>query len=196
MGALCQPGRVSAIAMLTCGLVARDEDAFRQFHAAYFDRLLRYHLVLAHGDEDAARDALQETLLRVVRHARRFDEGKVFWSWLTVLARSAAADAGRKRHRYWRMLAGYAQSLLKPTIRREPSADVLDHLDELLGQSLSELEADERALVEGKYFHRSSLRELADQTGLTERAVESRLARARQALRTRILEKLRQEETS
>ncbi len=84
---------VSATAALTGGLAARDEEAFRQFHAAYFDRLLRYHLVIMRGDEHAAHEALQETFLRVVRPPRRCDDEEIFWSWLTVLARSAATDA-------------------------------------------------------------------------------------------------------
>src|SRR5262245_54918402 len=102
----------SATARLTAGLVMRHDEAFRDFHAAYFDRLLRYHLVLARGNEHSAHEALQETLLRVVRHARRFDDEEAFWSWLAVLARSAAVDGGRRRHRYWRLVTNYARSLI------------------------------------------------------------------------------------
>jgi RNA polymerase sigma-70 factor, ECF subfamily len=193
MDAPCQPARLSSIAVLTNGLAMRGEEAFRQFHAEYFDRLFRYQLVLAHGDEDIARDALQETLLRVVRHARRFDDEQTFWSWLTVLARSAAVDGGRKRHRYWRMLAGYARLLVGPTLRPDGSNDDLDHLDELLDRSLEELDPDGRVLTEAKCFRRTSVRELAARTGRTERAVESRLARARHELRKSILKKLHHE---
>src|SRR5436190_1528005 len=109
MATSAQRESVSATAALTSGLAAHEEDAFRQFQAAYFDRLLRYHLVIAHGDEHAAQEALQETLLRVARHARRFDDAGTFWCWLTVLARSAAADSGRKRNRYWRLISSYAR---------------------------------------------------------------------------------------
>ena len=70
------------------------------FHELYFQRLLRYLLVVTGGREEAAREALQIALLRVVRHIRRFDREAVFWSWLTVLARSAVVDEERKRHRY------------------------------------------------------------------------------------------------
>src|SRR5438034_3100709 len=93
---------------LTSGLAVGDEEAFREFHAAYFGRLLRYLFVVTHGDEQAAHDALQETMTRVVRYARRFDSEEAFWSWLTVLARSAVSDAGRKRSRYWRLIKDYA----------------------------------------------------------------------------------------
>ena len=64
------PANPSPTSVLTRGLAAGDEAAFRQFHEEYFDRLLRYHLILARGDEHAARDALQETLTRVARKGR------------------------------------------------------------------------------------------------------------------------------
>ena len=182
----------SVTTALTVGLAAKDEEAFRRFHAAYFDRLLRYHLVIARGDEHAAQEALQETLLRVARHARRFDDEETFWSWLTVLARSAAADSGRKRHRYWRLIASYARSLI-PRTATTVADDDGERLQKLLGMSLEELPADERSLIEGKYLRRATVRELASETGLTEKAVESRLLRARRRLREMILTKLRHE---
>jgi len=183
---------VSAIAALTAQMAACDEDAFRQFHAQYFHRLLRYHLMLARGDAHAAHEALQETLLRVVRHARRFESEEVFWSWLTVLARSAAADGGRKRNRYWQLLAGYTRALIHRDELPQASDDD-EPLPELLNQSMTELEPEARALVEGKYLRRASVRELALERGLTEKAVESRLLRARRELRGMILKKLRHE---
>jgi RNA polymerase sigma-70 factor (ECF subfamily) len=180
------------IALLTAGLAAGDEAAFRQFHALYFDRLLRYLLVVSRGDDEAARDALQEALRRVVRHARRFEDETVFWSWLTVLARSAASDGARRRHRYWRLLTHYARWRWMP-VQPDPRADADTRLHELLGAALDKLEPLERLLLEGKYFRRESVRELADATGLTEKAVESRLVRARRTLKDHLHHALRHE---
>jgi hypothetical protein len=66
-------------------------------------------------------------------------------------------------------------------------------LQELLNQSIEDLDAESRALVEGKYLRRASVRALALESGLTEKAVESRLLRARRELRGMILKKLRHE---
>ena len=179
--AAAHPG--AEIFRLTAALAAGDESAFREFHAAYFDRLLRYLIVVTRGDEQAARDALQETFTRVARHARRFDAEEKFWSWLTVLARSAAADGGRKRRSYWRLLTSYAQSWM-PSAQPETETDEADErLQSLLLEGLNELRAEDRALIESKYLHGASVRELAAQTNLTEKAVESRLSRARPAKR-------------
>jgi len=154
---------------LTRGLAEGDEEAFRRFHSAYFNRLLRYLFVATKGDEHAAREALQETMTRVVRYARPFDSEEVFWSWLTVLARSAIVDAGRKRQRYWRLLKSYALFWRAPERQLADQSDTDEYLNELLQQSLQHLEPTDRSLVEGKYLGGASLRELADQFGLTER---------------------------
>lgn len=181
------------IAALTERLAAGNEDAFRQFHAAYFDRLMRYLIVVTRGDEEAARDALQETFMRVVRHARRFDSEAAFWSWLTVLARSAALDGGRKRQRYWQTLRNYAHSLFHSNATPDSNDNFEEQLLTLSLEGLGALSAEDRELVEGKYLRGASVRELAVASGLSEKAVESRLGRARRLLRERVLKGLKNE---
>ena len=46
---------------MTRAMTKGDEMAYRNFHEIYFDRLLRYLLVVANGNEEAAREALQLT---------------------------------------------------------------------------------------------------------------------------------------
>jgi len=186
-------GGETPISDLTQGLANGDEEAFRKFHAAYFERLLRYLFVIAKGDEYAAREALQETMTRVVRYARRFDSEEMFWNWLTVLARSAVVDAGRKRQRYWRLLKGYALFCFRAEPQPADQSDTDEYWNELLKQGLQQLEPIDRSLVEGKYLAATSVRELAGQSGLTDRAVESRLLRARKLLREELLKRLKNE---
>jgi hypothetical protein len=85
-------GDAVEVAELTRRMAAGDEAAYRTFYDAYYDRLWRYLLVVTAGDEEAAIEALQSALLRVVRHIKVFRSEAVFWSWLTVLARSALSD--------------------------------------------------------------------------------------------------------
>ncbi len=178
-----------AIGTLTRGLAHGDDDAFREFHRLYFDRLYRLLLRQCQGRETEAREALQETLCRVARHARRFESEEVFWCWLVALARSAAHDAGRKRHRYWKLLTAYTHRWLP--VQTSPASNDEALIETHLLDCLGELETQDRALVEGKYFSRRSTMELSRQTGLTERAVESRLFRLRQELRKQLLLRLR-----
>ena len=180
------------IRALTAAMAQGDEDAFRRFHAAYFHRLLRYLFVVTRGDDDAARDALQETFARVARHVRAFDSEEILWNWLTRIARNAATDGARQRRRYGNLLSRVATFW---RIQRPEMETPIDEIpwDDLLSTALEALSPTDRALVEAKYLQRLSVRDLAAQFQLTERAVESRLARARQELRVALMKRLKDE---
>lgn len=172
---------------LTRGLANGDEEAFREFHALYFDRVYKFLLVVARGNEAEAGDALQETFLRVVKHAKIFESEEAFWHWLKAVARNAARDAGRKQQRYRDMLRRFALS--EPDHSAAPlREDAL--LDKLLEESLRDLDAESRRLIEARYFEEMKIREIAARLGTTEKAVESRLVRIRGDLRRRILRAL------
>jgi len=179
----------SAVARLTRRLAAGEESAYREFHALYFDRLYQFLLVVACGQENEAQEALQQTLLRVLRYIRVFESEEVFWSWLKALARSAARDAGRKQQRYAVLLQQFA--LRWRALVEEPSPRENSHLGFILEESLNELPANDRRLIEGKYLEATSVKNLSAQMGLTEKAVESRLLRLRRQLRESMLNKLR-----
>jgi len=173
---------------LTRGLAAGDEAAFREFHGRYFDRLFQFLLVVARGQEHDAEEALQETFLRVLRYARPFESEEVFWCWLKAVARSAARDAGRKQRRYFSLLQKF--NLRRHHEPELPGSAEENRLRDVLDECLMELDTHDRQLLEGKYLADATVKELSAQTGLTDKAVESRLLRARQELRQRLLKKL------
>ena len=178
--------------MLTRSMARGDETAYRAFYDAYFYRLSRYLLVVTGGDEEAAREALQSALVRVVRHIRVFPSDTVFWGWLTVLARSALSDQNRKQRRYLAFLDRFTwHARAQQAASEEPEAD--SRLATLLESSLDLLPLDERRLVEAKYLERRSVRDLAEEFNLSEKAVESRLVRIRHKLKAAILEGLKRE---
>lgn len=176
-----------AVAQLTARLRSGEEAAWREFHGEYFQRLLRYLLVVCRGDEETAREALQAALVKIVRHVRRFDRAEAWWSWLTVVARSCVIDGARRQFRYRALLARYA-GLFTPAA--EPPAD--DSLPALLEECLDALPAGERALLIARYRDRESVAALAADSGCTGKAMESRLARIRQRVKSALLDRLRQ----
>lgn len=183
------------IAALTRGLVDGDEAAYRALHAAYFDRLLRYLLVVARGDEHAAREALQSAFVRVARHARPFAEESHLWSWLTVLARSALADQRRGRRRYLAFLDRFTRhSAAHESAVSTPQAldDSAEQLGPILDAELAGIPGEDRALLEWKYRENQSVRAIAQRLDSTEKAVESRLARLRARIKTSLLARLRE----
>ena len=168
----------SSIAALTQRMAAGDDAAFSEFHQAYASRLFRYLLALHRGDGHTASDVLQETLIRVVRHVRRFEDEQVLWDWLAKLARSAAADHGRKGSRYRRFLDRFStHSIALPEIPDD------GHLLAALQSAMDQLPPEERDLLQAKYDHGQSVRDLARQHLTSEDAIQSRLARARRRLR-------------
>jgi RNA polymerase sigma-70 factor, ECF subfamily len=180
------------VAALTRRMAGGDELAYRTFYDAYFDRLSRYLLVVTAGDEDSAREALQAALVRVVRHIRVFPNDAVFWSWLTVLARSALSDQTRKRRRYLAFLDRFTQHARveqDASDDGQPDARLLASLD----RSVAALPSDERQLVERKYFARRPVREIAQELQTSEKAVESRLVRVRRKLKDAVLAQLKHE---
>ena len=173
------------VAELTRRMVVGDEAAYRKFYDAYYERLWRYLLVVAAGDEDAALEALQSALVRVVRHIKVFADEGVFWSWLTVLARTALSDQKRKRRRYLAFLDRFSRHARAEHTEPEGEADT--KLLRLLEGNLMGLPAEEKQLLEWKYFERRPVREIAAELQTTEKAVESRLVRVRRKLKEALL---------
>jgi RNA polymerase sigma-70 factor (ECF subfamily) len=179
----------TAIALLTRRLAAGDEDAFREFHRLYFDRLYHFLLAVTRGQEQEAQEALQDTLLRLLRHRKVFSDEEVFWCWLKAVARNAARDGHRQHRRYFALLQNFALGRDRDAL--EPAGGDDSRLGALLEESLDELDPKDRKLLENKYLDGETVRELSTLAGLSEKAVESRLLRLRRHLRARIMEKLR-----
>ena len=171
-------------------MAAGDDMAYRTFHDAYVSRLWRYLLVVTRGNEDVAREALQSMLVRVVRYVRVFSDEAAFWSWLTVLARSALSDQTRQRRRYLAFLDRFTQHV---RVERAPNDDSQADakLLTLLDRSVAALPSEERDLVERKYFARQPVRQIAEQLQTTEKAVESRLGRIRRKIKDAIVAELK-----
>jgi RNA polymerase sigma-70 factor, ECF subfamily len=186
------PGSAFEVADVTGRMVKGDEMAYRLFYDEYYDRLRRYLLVVTAGNEDAARDALQSALLRVVKHIRKFSNENEFWCWLTVLAKTAFFDQTRKRKRYWSFLERFTRhSEVEESVDTQADSD--DQLLNLLEQSLTILPTDEKRLIQSKYLEGASVREIAEEFQTTEKAVESRLVRIRRKLKASLLESLKHE---
>jgi RNA polymerase sigma-70 factor, ECF subfamily len=176
-------------ARLTSAMRRGDEDAYREFFQLYFHRLLAYLIVVTRGDEELARDLLQQTMIKVAKHIRVFDDEVVLWRWLALLARTAAVDHGRKSQRYFGFLKRFWNFRPPPPATNESDGA----FEDALSAQMQLLEPEDRRILEQKYFDRSSVKEIAAELNLTEKAVESRLTRARAKLKQQLLERLRHE---
>jgi RNA polymerase sigma-70 factor (ECF subfamily) len=177
------------IASLTAAMRRSDEEAYREFFRLYFHRLLGYLLVVTRGDEELSRDLLQQVMIKVAKHVRVFEEEQALWRWLTLLARTAAIDHARKRNRYF----GFLQRLWETQAEAsEPAADE-SAVEKALVRELEALPNEDRQLLSMKYLEGSPVKVIAAALQLSEKAVESRLTRARAKLKEEILRQLRHE---
>ena len=176
---------------LTAAMGRGDEAAFVQFYDRYHLRLYKYLLVLAGGNETEAREVLQTVVVKLARRSKVFAEERQMWSWLCRLARNAYVDLCRARCRDRRFvpLEDHKPELLE---LREGE----HRLSESLNHALERLTAEERELMRAAYVDERPLQELANGLGQTYKAVESRLARLRQKVKTNLLNHLRHEERS
>jgi RNA polymerase sigma factor (sigma-70 family) len=167
---------------LTQRAASGDESAAREFFEAYCDRVFRYALVLARGNEEIAREVLSATMIKGLRHLRPMKTDEDVWRWLTRIARTTFIDHFRKTKR----LISTAPEPALETAAQNPDQT----LSAALNECLEELPLEERQIVERFYFDEESQTTLAQETHTTRKAVESRLARIRQKLRAAILRKL------
>jgi RNA polymerase sigma-70 factor (ECF subfamily) len=177
----------AALRDMTSKIARGDEAAFNGFYEIYFSRILRYLLVVSGGWEEAVHDAMQESMIRILRNMKPFDDPGAFWNWLRRVARTAFIDQVRKERRFDRPLP---RSVFEKS--GEGEADDPDaELEALLASCLEDLDSAERNLIEGKYRMGKSYEDLARELETTPKAVESRLARTRKKLKTMILERLK-----
>lgn len=157
--------------------------------AGFDDLIARWHAPLwafvrrLTGDDEAAREILQDVWLRVIRGIPRLRDGSKLRAWLFGIARRTLMD--RLRHQYARTRA-VDLDVDVDDIPMEPPVDQIDL--ETLDRALDQLPLLEREAVSLFYLKELSLNEIADALKVPVGTVKSRLFRGRRLLRQRMTE--------
>ncbi len=169
---------------------AREDD--RPGLDAVFDRcargLYRFIIIRVAGDSHLADDLMQQLWLRATRRGSSVPADELEF-WLRAVARNLVHDHWRKAARRPAHLPmsdpALAAELSERLVTEELPAAVLDRREasDLLLLAVTELRDDEQSLIVEHYFRGASQAELACKLGISDRAVEGRLYRARQSLR-------------
>ena len=114
----------------------------------------------------------------------------MFLAWLRIVSRTALSDCRRRRQSFWSLLHRRHDD---PT-DRDAADDDDGRLQAALESALEKLDADDRALLEAKYFSGADVRSIAAQLGVSPKAIESRLTRARAELRGHLVTALARHE--
>ena len=177
------------IRSLTRAIVKGDEAAFGEFYDRFSGRLFGLLLFLTSGREEIACEILQITMIKVARKLRMFEHEAALWAWLSKIARNALVDYAREQSRLPKPVP---IELLGSSVNAPEAAE--EELLQWLEWGLNELEEEERVLVESIYFQRRRQRDLADESGTTPKAIESKLARIRAKLRQSVLQSIKNEQ--
>jgi RNA polymerase sigma-70 factor, ECF subfamily len=171
-------------------LIARaregDDEALADLVQRHAPRVLRFGLKLC-GDEDDAREVLQNTLLTAARKIREFKGQSRFTTWLYAIARSFCIKQ-RTRGDAAVELEPLREALGVPA----PQSDEPEHrvttfeLQGALERAIRSLETQQREVLVLRDVEGLSAPEVAQVIGVSLDAVKSRLHRARKALREQL----------
>ena len=163
-----------------------DREAFEQLvKATYADTYtLAFRLT---GDEEDARDVVQEAYLRAFRGLKRFRGDAQFSTWMyRITANCAATQLGkRKRHRHDELLDDAPLADDEPWNDPQQRADA-SNLRDRLNVALEELPPKLRAVVVLRDVYDLPHEDIAAELGISESAAKVRLHRARRKLRERL----------
>ena len=147
--------------------------------------LWRYALRLT-GDRSRAEDVVQETLLRAWQHPEVVDDPeRSARAWLFTVARNMIIDE-RRSSRFRNEVATLDTA---GTVERAAPDEVNTALDRLLiGDAMAQLSAEHRAVIRRSYYLGWSTSQIAEDLGIAEGTVKSRLHYAVRALRLTLQE--------
>ena len=181
-------------AALVAGLQAGEPQAFETLvrrHSAPLLRLARRFL----GNEDDARDALQEALIAVYRSIKTFAGEAMLSTWLhRIVVNACLMKLRAKRRRPDEVdIESLLPSFIEDGHQTEPSTPWSETAEAMLEReetramvraAIAQLPDAYRIVLHLRDIEEMSTEETAEILGITRNAVKIRLHRARQALRT------------
>ncbi len=180
-------------AALIAGLQSGDSGAFEKLLREHGPRLLRLARRFL-GNEEDARDALQDAMVAVYRSIGKFEAGSALSTWLhRIVVNTALMKLRSKRRRPEEDIEQYLPQFAADGHQREPSTPWTESADNVIERE--ELRASVREAIEKlpdayrivlhlRDIEELSTAETAEILGTTKNVVKIRLHRARQALRT------------
>ena len=154
----------------SCDVISETE-RMKALHDAHAKAVFRFLLQLTFGEQQAAEDLTQETMLRAWRNIDALNTNiETLRPWLLTVARRVAIDAGRAKRARPTEVGAIDLTLI-------PSSE--DHIDRILGaeiirHALARLRPEHRRVIIELYYCDRSPRETAARLGIPTGTVRSR----------------------
>jgi RNA polymerase sigma-70 factor (ECF subfamily) len=169
-----------------------EQTAFNEFFATYSDRLYRFALKRLGDDRASAEDAVQQTLCRAVERLRQFKGEAALFTWLCKICRNTIVDMSRSAATRRNDSVPFEdteeirvalESISAMTILDPQENAIMDQLESLVRTVLDYLPGRYGDVLEWKYIHGLSVKEISQRLDVTPKAAESILNRARLAFK-------------
>lgn len=161
-----------------------DRAAVEELLVRYEPSIYRFGLRMC-GNEDAAREVLQETLLAAFRYLPGFRGDAALSTWLFQIARSFCIKQRRGLHPTRSLDDDGAPELVDPAPQPDARAHARE-IGEALSRAIAALPPEQREVLILRDVEGLSAEQAADVVGIEVGALKSRLHRARMAMRTEL----------
>ena len=169
-----------SIADLSARIANGSEEAFEEFYSLYTRRVYALLFSLTGGDGHLTRELHQVVFIRAARRFPRVESEGKLWSWLCAVARHALLDHLKRNSR-----RSQREQICCGVVSEVSTAETA--MLARLEAALEELPAEERELLDQFYFAEESQEMIAEKRGTTIKAIQSKLARVRLKLRSRLM---------
>jgi RNA polymerase sigma factor (sigma-70 family) len=175
-------------ASLTASLAAGDEAAVDSFYRRYFDLLFRAARRATGRDEAFCLDVVQESVLRVIRSARRTESEAAWTAWLRLVVRTTAYDLlraeSRRQRREKRVGASFkGEAVFQAGHQPCDAAEDRERRLAWLREQIVRLDPQIARAIDLRYNQQWKLARVAAALGLSIGTLDGRLRRALDRLR-------------
>lgn len=168
---------------LISALKKGEERGFEEFVERYGDRLYR-SLYFTVKDEGTARDLVQDTFLKVIKHIHSFKGDSRLYTWVYRIAVNQMKDGLKKKQEE------IVEIEKLQTGKSHVESDVLKNFQHhQVTECIKEIPQIYRQVMVLFYFEEMKIREIADVLGEKEGTVKSKLFRGKQALKEKLIER-------
>lgn len=171
--------------MKTEDLVAKlkscDENTAKEFLYKYTPLIIYVITPILKNEEDRE-DCISDVIFKVWKSISTYDSAKGnFTGWLTAISRNTALNY-QKKIIHTENIEDFQNTLISSDLTPEESL-ISNENKQIILRAINSLPTKDRILFYRKYYYFQPTSQIARETGLTERAVEGRLHRAKKRLR-------------
>ncbi|MEQ8691270.1 MAG: RNA polymerase sigma factor [Pseudomonadales bacterium] len=172
---------------ITRRIMAGDDRAFDEFYETYYDRLFRFCLRRV-GHIDPVYDLVQQTMEKALKYLKSYRGEASLYTWLCQICRNEIATWFKRPENNLSEhvsiddnpeIMGILESEGEATVREETRYEFA----QIVHLAIDALPVHYADILERKYLQGATVEDISHDLGMSARAVESLLARARRAFR-------------